>query len=94
MRERSLRKQPTFRDANIYSSRKDVWETREEIPYWWQVTIQSASDWLKRIFHAVPTTNKKHRPDLGSDTSSVGSWGHISRGNQWLRREMSAVFSG
>ena len=31
----SQRKQPTFRDANIYSSRKDVWETREEIPYWW-----------------------------------------------------------
>ena len=29
----SQRKQPTFRDANIYSSRKDVLETREEIPY-------------------------------------------------------------
>ena len=71
MRERSLRKQPTFRDANIYSSLKHVWETREEIPYWWQVTIQNPSDWLKRIFHAVPTTNKKHRPDLGGDTSLV-----------------------
>ena len=57
----SQRKQPTFRDANIYSSRKDVWETREEIPYWWQVTC----DWLKRIFHAVPTINQKHHPDLG-----------------------------
>ena len=57
----SQRKQPTFRDANIYSSRKDVWETREQIPYWWQVTC----DWLKRIFHAAPTINQKHHPDLG-----------------------------
>ena len=71
MRERNHRKQSTFRDANIYSSQKGVRETREEIPYWWQVTTQSASDWLKRIFHAAPTTNKKHGPDLGRDTSSV-----------------------
>ena len=33
-------KQATFRDANIYSSRKDVWD-------WWQVTTQSASDWFR-----------------------------------------------
>ena len=71
MRERNNRKQATFRDASIYSSQKDVWETNAEIPYWWQVTTRGASDWLKRIFHAAPTTNQKHHPDLGSDMSSV-----------------------
>ena len=41
----SQRKQPTFRDANIYSSRKDVWETREEIPYWWQARGRYCRIW-------------------------------------------------
>jgi len=45
------------------------------------------------------TTNQKHYPDLGSDTSSVWNFcvrfsDVISRGKQWWRREMSAVFSG
>ena len=44
-------------------------------------------------------TNQKHYPDLGSDASSVRNFSarfldFISRGNQWGRREMLAVFSG
>ena len=45
------------------------------------------------------STNEKRYPDLGTDTSSVWNFctrfsNVISRGNQWWRREMSAVFSG
>ena len=38
----SLRKQPTFQDANtgFKSPGNDVWETSAEIPYWWRVTTQ------------------------------------------------------
>ena len=44
------------------------------------------------------STNQKHYPDLGTDTSSV--WGFcahfadvILQGNYWWHREMLAVFS-
>ena len=36
----SLRKQPTFRDATTVFPRNDVWQTREEIPYWWRYTTR------------------------------------------------------
>ena len=44
------------------------------------------------------SANQKHFPDLGSDASSVWNLQArfsdvISRGNQWWRREKSAVFS-
>ena len=43
------------------------------------------------------STNQKHYPDLGCDESSVSSFCArfsevISRGNQWWRHQMSAVF--
>ena len=45
------------------------------------------------------STNQKYYPDLSSDASSVWNFcvrfsDVISRGNQWWRREMSAVYSG
>ena len=40
------------------------------------------------------TTNQKHYPDLGSDTSSVWSFCVISRENQQWRWGMSAFFLG
>ena len=45
------------------------------------------------------TTSQKQFPDLGYDTSSAWyfcarSSDVISKGNQWKRREMLAVFSG
>ena len=36
----TARKQPTFYDATTDFPRNDVWETSEEIPYWWRVTTQ------------------------------------------------------
>ena len=42
------------------------------------------------------SANQKHFPDLGSDTSVWNFFARlsdvISLGNQWWRREMSAVF--
>ena len=43
------------------------------------------------------STNQKHYPDLGSDTSSVWNFcarfpDFISQGNKWWRHEMSAAF--
>ena len=55
-------------------------ERAQEIPYWWR--MGSASDCGK--------INQKQYPDLGSEASSDV----ISRGRQWRRREMSAVFWG
>ena len=47
----------------------------------------------------IASTNQKHYPDLGSDTSSVWNFcarfsDVISRENQWWRHEMTAVFTG
>ena len=58
--------------------------------------LGSASDWSCLVGFA--STNQKHYPDLASHASSVwnfcaGFSDVISRGNQWCRREMSAVFS-
>ena len=56
--------------------------------------LGSPSYWLK-----FASSNQKHYPGLDSDTSSVWNFcarcaDVISRGNQWCRREMSAVFTG
>ena len=56
--------------------------------------LDSASDWMKQILN-----QQKRYLDLSSDASSVWSFcarfsDVFSRGNQWWRREMSAVFSG
>ena len=62
--------------------------------------LGSASDWSYRLgFGKFASTNQKHYPDLGSDASSVWNFcarfsDVISRGNQWWRRKVSAVFSG
>ena len=65
-------------------------------PYWWRFTTQVWAVLL--IGWSKFSTNQKHYPDLGSDTSSVWDFyarfsDVISRGNQWWRREISAVFS-
>ena len=55
--------------------------------------------WLVRnLIHPIRSTTQNY-PDLGSDASSVWNFctrssDVISRGNQWLRRKTSAVFSG
>ena len=53
--------------------------------------------WLVEASISRDTTNQKRLPDLGSYRSSV--WNFLSRcsdviwrGNQWWRRQMSAVF--
>ena len=54
--------------------------------------------WLVMQRGKSASTNQKHHLDQGSDRSSVWNFctrfsDVISRGNQWWRREMSAVFS-
>ena len=54
--------------------------------------------WLDEANFPRGTTNQNHYSDLGSDASSVWNFcarfsDVISRGNQWWRRQMSAVFS-
>ena len=77
--------------------RNYVWEMSAEIPYWWRTTTQI---WVVPLIGwKFDSSNQKHYPDLGSDTSSVWDFyarssDVISRGNQWLRRKTSAVFSG
>ena len=55
--------------------------------------------WLVEANFPRGTTNQKHYPELGGDTPSVWDFGTrfsdvVWRGNQWWRREMSALFSG
>ena len=55
--------------------------------------------WLVEENFLRGTTSKKHNPDLGSDASSEWYFctrfsDFFSRGNQWWRRQMMAVFSG
>ena len=86
-----------FAASPLVSPQNDVWETTAEIPYWWRITTQI---WVVLLIGwSKFWTNQTHYPDLGGDASSV--WNFCSRfsdviswGNQWWRREMSAVFSG
>ena len=59
----SLRKQLTFRDATDSFSAKDVWEkmTRRYTDGFWLVEANFTSG----------TTNQKHYPNLGSDSSTT-----------------------
>ena len=74
----------------------DVWETSAEIPYWWRITTLI---WIVLLIGCTfALTNQEHYPQLGSEASSVWNFcglfsGVISRGNCWLGRKMSAVFS-
>ena len=82
------------------SPRSDVWESTAEISYWWRLNTQIWiwCFWLAEENSPRRATNQKHFPGPVSDTSS--EWNFcarfsdvISRGNQWWRRVMSAVFS-
>ena len=90
-----------FARPPVVSTRNDVWETSAEIPYWWPVTTQIwvVKPLIESTTRQICLTNQTHDPDPGSDTSSVWNFcarlsDVIFRGNQWWRRQMSAVFSG
>ena len=94
---RSLRKSPTFRDPTAGISVK--WRLRQER----RNSILTTQIWLVLLIGWTKfprgRTNRKHDPDLGSDTSSVWNFSAvvsqiyvISRGNRWWLHEMSAVF--
>ena len=95
----SLRKLLTFRGTT--SSFPAKWLLRNktgEIPYWWCVTTQIWPVFLLAVpREKFPSTNQKHYPDLGNETSSVWNFcarssNVVSRGNQWWRRESRLLF--
>ena len=100
----SLRKQLKFWTLPMVSPQTDVWGTSTEIPYWWRFTSQilsvlPISREARVISFNQSRAQPRPRPDQGSETSSVWNFctrfsDVISRGNQWWRREMLAVFSG
>ena len=85
-----------FVTSPLVSLWNDVWERSWEIPYWWRVTSQI---WVVLLIGwSKLSANKKHYPDLDSVASSVWNFcapfsDVISRGSQWWRREITAVFS-
>ena len=97
----TLRKQPTFGDATsgfpakvrlINECRNSILMTRH------YPDLGSASDWLIQIFHAArpisSTTQIWVVLLIGQfGISALVSQTFISRGNQWWRREISAVYS-
>ena len=72
-------KQSTFPDASTCFPRNDVWRSTTEIPYWWRVTVQI---WI--------VIRHQYGNELLLQTPSSDL---VSRGNQWSRRNMSAVLS-
>ena len=89
-----------FVTPRLVSTRNDDWGTTTEIPYWWRVATQI---WVALLIGRVGREicfNQKHKPDLGSDVSSVsGNFcsccsNAISWGNQWWRHGRSSVISG
>ena len=55
--------------------------------------------WLALQRREFASTNQKHYPNFGSETSSLSNFcarfsDVISRGNHWWDREMSAILSG
>ena len=83
-----------FAAPPLVSSRNDVWETSAEIPYWWRVTTQM---WVVLLigWSKFPT-----RYDQSEALHSFRQWRVVIieflrsfRWNQWLLREISAVFS-
>ena len=90
----SLRKKPTFTASPLVSARNNVWENKRK-----NSTLMIRFFWLVVPRGKCASTNQKHYPDLGSDTSSVWNFcarlsDVISRGNHWWRRKISAVFLG
>ena len=74
----------------------DVFSSTSQTSY---PNLGGASDWLKQISFAGNETKKKHKPELGVDTSSVRNFfvpssDIISQRHVWWRREISAAFSG
>ena len=91
----SLRKQPTFGDATtgfpakrrLRNSRRNSILMTRHYP-----DLGSASDWSCRVgnlFQPITSTTQIWVWNFCARFSDV-----ISRGNQWWRRQMSAVFSG
>ena len=99
----SLRKQPTFCDANsgfpskwrlTNERRNSILRTRH------YPDLGSASDWLKQISHPTNTRPIKRTTHIWvSDSSSVLNFcarlsDVISPGNHWWRHKMSTILSG
>ena len=61
---------------------KQVWGMSPEIPYWWRSShypdLGINCFWLGMLLRKFASTNQKHYPDLGSDTSSVWNFCAIS----------------
>ena len=94
-RERhSLRKQPTFPDATSRFPTKIESEEREQKFHTDDVSPARSGFSLVEANFTRGSTNQKHRPDLGCDTSSVWNFmgSFLKRhfaGNQRWRRLMS-----
>ena len=92
--KRSLRKQPTSRDATTgfpAEKRAQKFHTDDA-----SLPRSGQCFWLVEANFTSSTTNQKHYTDLGSDPSSVWNfWNRfsdvVSRGNQWWCREMSSA---
>ena len=91
----NLRKQPTFHYLNtgFPAERTEKFHTDDVSPPRYEQCF-----WLVKANFPPSTTSQKYYPDLGSDTSPVWNFSVLSSdifiawGNQFWRREMSAVF--
>ena len=78
--------------AMATTSQTDILSMRKQ-PTFGDVTTGFPAKWRLRNGGRNSILITRHYPDLGSDASSVLNFSYvISRGNQWWRREMSAVF--
>ena len=99
----SLKKQPsTFRDTTTawfpyeMTPEKQAQKCHTDNP---SLPRSGQYFWLVAQSEKFASTNQMHQPDLGSDSSSVWNFyarfsDVVSRGNQWWRQEMSAIFPG
>ena len=94
----NLRKQPTFGNATTGFPANDIWETRAEIPYWWQVTTQIwvvlLVGWSKFSANQNTTQISVVRCHQYGISALVSQTSFNSRRNQGWRRIMSTVLSG
>ena len=82
MKNGSLRKQPTFRDAATGFLEMTPEETSAEIPYWWRV---STTIYVVLLIGRAAT---RHQYGISAVVSQTSFRGNTST---WWRREMSAV---
>ena len=82
MKNGSLRKQPTFRDATTSFLEMTSEETSAEIPYWSRVT---ATIYVVLLIGRAAT---RHQYGISTVVSQTSFRGNTST---WWRREMSAV---